>query len=63
MAERDELLERYNAALRAYVVAYASLEGLIGPEFQAAYERAEEARAAFEKVRQELLDRQRGEGE
>ena len=60
--ERDELLERYNAALRAYVAAYGSLEGLIGPEFQAAYQRAEEARATFESVRQEMLNRQRSEG-
>jgi hypothetical protein len=51
-----EVVKRYRAALRKYIEANASLEGLIGPEFAEAYERAEEARAEFEKVRQQLLD-------
>jgi hypothetical protein len=36
---------------------------LIGPEFAEAHKRAEEARAEFEKARQEMLDfRAQGEG-
>ena len=61
--ERDELLERYHAALRAYVAAFASLEGLIGPEFEAAYKRAEEARTTYEKLRQELTERRQNRDE
>jgi hypothetical protein len=61
-AER-ELLKRYRAALRAYIQANTSLEGLSGPDFDEAYQRAEEARAEFEKLRQELLElRAQGEG-
>jgi hypothetical protein len=56
-------MQRYHAALRAYIEANASLEGLIGPQFAEAHRRAEEARAEFEKVRQELLEfRAQGEG-
>ena len=51
-----ELMKRYRAALREYIEANASLEGLIAPEFAEAYGRAEQARAEFEKVRRELLD-------
>jgi hypothetical protein len=61
-AER-ELLKRYRDALRAYIQANTSIEGLSGPDFDEAYQRAEEARAEFEKVRQELLEfRAQGEG-
>jgi hypothetical protein len=62
-AER-EILKHYHAALRTYIEANASLEGLIGPAFAEAHRRAEEARAEFEKVRQELREfRARGEGD
>ncbi len=58
-----ELLKRYRAALRKYIEANASLEGLIGPEFAEAHKRAEEARAEFEQVRLEMLDSDaKGEG-
>jgi hypothetical protein len=50
-----ELLKRYRAALRTYIEANASLEGLTGHEFTEAYRRAEEARAEFEKARKEML--------
>jgi hypothetical protein len=60
---KGELLKLYRAALRKYIEANASLEGLIGPEFAEAHKRAEEARAEFEKLRQELLElRAQGEG-
>ena len=49
-----ELVKRYRAALRKYIEANASLEGLVGPEFAEAHKRAEEARAEFERVRQEM---------
>jgi hypothetical protein len=51
----QELLKRYRAALRKYIEANTSLEGLSGDEFAQAYRRAEDARAGFERVRQELL--------
>ena len=54
---REQLVKRYRAALHKYIEANDSLEGLIGPEFEHAYRRAEEARAEFEKVSQELLSR------
>jgi hypothetical protein len=61
-AER-ELLKRYRAALRKYIEANTSLEGLSGHEFAEAYRRAEDARAEFEKVRKELLNcRAKAEG-
>ena len=53
-AER-ELLKCYRTALRTYIEANASLEGLTGHEFTEAYRRAEEARAEFEKARKEML--------
>ena len=53
---RRELVKRYRAALRRYIEANASLERLTGADFDEAYRRALEARAEFEKVRQELLD-------
>lgn len=53
---KQELVKRYRAALREYIEANASLEGLIGPEFAEAYGRAEQARAEFENVREELLE-------
>lgn len=59
----QELLERYRAALQAYAAASASLEGLIGPEFDEAYQRAEDTRAKFEQARRELLNsRAKAEG-
>jgi hypothetical protein len=59
----QELLKRYRATLRKYIEANTSLEGLTGPEFAEAYRRAEEARAEFGKVRQELLEfRAKAEG-
>ena len=61
-AER-ELLKRYRAALRAYIQANTTIEGLSGPQFDAAYKRAEEARTQFELARQEMLQlRAQGEG-
>ena len=53
---KPELVKLYRAALREYIEANASLEGLIGPKFAEAYERAGQACAEFEKVRQQLLD-------
>ena len=52
----QKLLEEYRAALQAYAAASASLEGLIGPEFDEAYRQAEEAREKFEQARRELLN-------
>jgi len=46
-----KLVQRYRAALRAYVRAANSLEGLSGPEFEEAHRRAEEARLEFEQLR------------
>jgi len=53
-----KLAERYRAALRAYVRAANSLEGLSGPEFEEAYRRAEEARQEFERLRAQLHESQ-----
>ena len=53
---KRELVKRYRAALREYIEANASLEGLISPEFAESYGRAEKARAEFERVRRELRD-------
>jgi len=61
-AER-ELVKRYRIALRKYIEANTSLEGLSGHEFAEAYRRAEDARAEFEQVRKEMLDfRTKAEG-
>jgi len=54
-AER-ELLKRYRAALRAYIQANTTIEGLSGPQFDAAYKRAEEARKKYlKKLRDEAF--------
>jgi hypothetical protein len=49
--ERWVLNERYRADLRVYIDATASLDGLNGKNFEAAYKRAERAKAMFEKSR------------
>ena len=57
-ARDPKLAEPYRAALRAYIDAARSLAGLTGPEFEAAYRRAEETRLAFEHLRDQLQDDQ-----
>lgn len=58
-----ELQKRYHAALRKYFEANATLEGLIGPEFEEAFRRAEQSRAEFDQVRHEVLEfRAKAEG-
>jgi hypothetical protein len=53
------VFERYRGALRRYVAAADSLEGLTGPEFEEAYRRVEEARTIFEQLRAQLAQQQR----
>jgi hypothetical protein len=45
------VVERYRTALRRYIAATESLEGLSGPQFEEAYRRVEEARMIFEQLR------------
>jgi hypothetical protein len=55
------VFERYRGALRRYIAAADSLEGLTGPEFAEAYRRVEEARAIFEQLRAQLAEHQPAE--
>jgi hypothetical protein len=52
------VFERYRGALRRYIAAADSLEGLSGPEFEEAYRRVEEARAIFDQLRAQLAEHQ-----
>ena len=52
------LFARYRLALRRYVAAAASLEGLTGPDFAEAYRRAVEARSIYEQLRAQLIEDQ-----
>ena len=52
------MFERYRGALRRYIAAADSLEGLSGPEFEEAYRRVEEARKIFEQLRAQLAEGQ-----
>ena len=53
------VFERYRGALRRYIAAADSLEGLSGEEFEEAYHRVQEARAIFEQLRAQLAAHQR----
>ncbi len=55
-SREPKLVERYRAALREYIDAARSLDGLTGREFEKAYQRAEEARVTFEHLRGQLKD-------
>jgi len=50
------LFERYRGALRRYIAAADSLEGLRGAELEEAHRRVEEARAIFEQLRAQLAE-------
>lgn len=52
------VFERYRGALRRYIAAADSLEGLRGTELEEAYRRVEEARATFEQLRAQLAEDQ-----
>ena len=50
------VFERYRGALRRYIAAADSLEGLSGKELEEAHRRVEEARAIFEQLRAQLAE-------
>ena len=58
--ENTTLLQRYRAAIRDYIESAASLDGLVGAEFDRAYKRAEAARTVFEDLRAQMANAREG---
>jgi hypothetical protein len=53
-SEREKIMERYRAAIRGYSATAGALDQLAGEDLEKAYQRAEQARQAFETAREEL---------
>jgi len=61
--EHEELKELFQAAMRAYIDAAKSLEGLPqGVEFEQAYQSAQNAMVAFTRTRERLRAHVAGHG-